>query len=116
MKTSRLSLLIVAAVPLAILLNYLSLVFHMHYVLGGWPHTTLEQDLPAQLRLHFQATSVLSFLLVASISCAFGASVVCGLVARWRRFLPSLGFYAVLCLLTFSLMCAPAGYLNWWWE
>lgn len=117
MKISRPGLLIASILPLAVLLEYLSLVLHLHHALGGWPYTTTEQDLPASLRLHFQVTSVLGFLLVASISSALGAAMVCGGVARWRRLLPYLGLYVVLCVLTFCLTeLAPNGYLNWWWE
>ena len=118
MKLSRKGLVIAATPAIAMLLVYYSLAVHMHQALGGWPTSIGEGGFPASLILHAKIDMYFCIALIWSIIFIMPVAViVCGLVRRWRRFLPYFGVYIISCVIAAGLMqLAPAPFLYWWWD
>ena len=118
MTLSRAGLFFAAAPALIMLVLYYSLAIHMHRALGGWPASIGERGLPFAVVVHARIETYFLIALILSFTFALPlAAVVCGVVLRWRRFLPYLGVFGVSCLATAGLMqLAPAAFLDWWWD
>ena len=107
-----------AALPgLLALSAFYSLAIRMHSRLGGWPDFIGDERLPPELVTHAEVSSALfgSVLLLA-----LGMPLVLALFALLPRLRPGM-VYPALCGATswaglFLTLCAPAGFLEWWWD
>lgn len=111
-------LLGLTAVPgLLALAAFYSLAMHMHAGLGGWPDFYGTENLSPELAAHARISYA---LFGGTLVLALAMPLVLALFALVPRLRTGL-LYPALCgaacwaglLLT---LCAPAGFLQWWWD
>lgn len=96
---------------------FYSLALHMHARLGGWPDFYGTGQLPPELVTHARITMLLwGQVLLLALAMPLVLAVF-ALVPRLRPGLIYPAFLGAACWAGLLLsLCAPSGFLNWWWD
>ena len=111
--------LVLAALPGVVsLVLYYSLALHMWLALGRWPTNIGERGFPPHLVSHVHLEHYYFGALIG-----FGifvwplALLICGVVARWERYVIPLTLFALFFLVSCLLRTyAPAEFQTWWMD
>jgi hypothetical protein len=99
------------------LASFFSFAVHMHSSLGGWPDFCGTYKLPRDLFVHYQISGWLFSSLLVSLVCM---PLVLALFAAVPHLRPRMIYPACFSVMNwlcfFTMLLAPVGFLDWWWD